>query len=39
MPREWTDRFLAYVTDGPGSCWQWTGYLMPNGYARFSVAA
>jgi hypothetical protein len=38
MPREWTDRFLAYVADAPRGCWQWTGYLMPNGYARFSVA-
>ncbi|MEU9606399.1 HNH endonuclease signature motif containing protein [Streptomyces sp. NPDC048057] len=38
MPREWADRFLAYVTAAPGGCWQWTGYLMPNGYARFSVA-
>lgn len=37
MPREWTDRFLARVTDAPGGCWQWTGYLMPNGYARISV--
>lgn len=35
--RDWTDRFLSYVTDTPVGCWQWTGYLLPNGYARVSV--
>lgn len=33
----WSDRFLASTKAGPGGCWQWTGYLMPNGYARISV--
>ncbi|HEY1105142.1 MULTISPECIES: HNH endonuclease signature motif containing protein [Streptomyces] len=33
----WSDRFLASTEAGPGGCWQWTGYLMPNGYARISV--
>lgn len=37
MRADWADRFLATVTDAPGGCWQWTGYLMPNGYARISV--
>ncbi|MET7616972.1 HNH endonuclease signature motif containing protein [Streptomyces sp. NPDC005408] len=35
--RDWTDRFLSCVTDTPAGCWQWTGYLLPNGYARVSV--
>ncbi|WP_432110795.1 HNH endonuclease signature motif containing protein [Streptomyces sp. YPW6] len=38
MSAHWTDRFLAHITDTPAGCWQWTGYLMPNGYARISVA-
>lgn len=33
---DWMDRFLSHVTPVPGGCWQWTGYLMPNGYAQFS---
>ncbi|GGP35296.1 HNH endonuclease signature motif containing protein [Streptomyces melanogenes] len=37
MRADWTDRFLARVTDTPAGCWQWTGYLMPNGYARFTI--
>lgn len=34
---DWIDRFLSHVAPVPGGCWQWTGYLMPNGYARFSL--
>lgn len=37
MAAAWIDRFLARVTETPAGCWQWTGYLMPNGYARLSV--
>ncbi|WP_370420357.1 HNH endonuclease signature motif containing protein [Streptomyces sp. QH1-20] len=37
MRAAWVDRFLARVTDTPAGCWQWTGYLMPNGYARITI--
>lgn len=37
MGTPWIGRFLAAVTDAPGGCWQWTGYLMPNGYARITI--
>ena len=35
MRDEWTDRFLSKVAETPSSCWQWTGCLERNGYARF----
>jgi HNH endonuclease len=25
------------ITPGPGGCWIWTGYRMPNGYGLFSM--
>ncbi|MGY5129225.1 HNH endonuclease signature motif containing protein [Streptomyces nigrescens] len=36
MKREgWLDRFLSKIVETPAGCWQWTGYLLPNGYAQF----
>ncbi|MEU2393982.1 HNH endonuclease signature motif containing protein [Streptomyces sp. NPDC007369] len=33
--RDFTDRFLAKVTDAEGGCWEWTGHIMNSGYGRF----
>ncbi|MGW2484952.1 HNH endonuclease signature motif containing protein [Streptomyces sp. NPDC001571] len=35
--RDWADRFLDCILETPAGCWQWTGYLTPNGYGRLSV--
>lgn len=38
MPLE--QRFWRYVKKGePDACWEWSGYLMPNGYARIAIGA
>lgn len=35
-PRPLSDRFWAKVAHGE-ECWEWQGYLAPNGYGRFSI--
>ncbi|WKX70035.1 HNH endonuclease signature motif containing protein [Streptomyces sp. XD-27] len=37
MPCDWTDRFLARVTDTERGCWEWTGTRDRNGYGLMCI--
>ncbi|MFM9368081.1 HNH endonuclease signature motif containing protein [Streptomyces sp. Da 82-17] len=35
MREDWTDRFLAKITEADNGCWEWQAARLPTGYGRF----